>query len=144
MRPSAGTTGATSGTTTLTIGGSNTGANNLTADHIIQNALIIGGASGNLARVTIDASNAMGNPLDQASGVALFNWTTAPPPVDSGSFIGGGLGIGGEIAAAAGDQGGGRTAVPEPNALPLLIFGVAVLIISTARTMPQACLRHNE
>jgi autotransporter-associated beta strand protein len=43
----------------------------LQANHIIQNALIIGGTSTSHATVTIDASDASGNPLDQSSGFAL-------------------------------------------------------------------------
>ncbi|HEV3417120.1 MAG TPA: PEP-CTERM sorting domain-containing protein, partial [Pirellulales bacterium] len=48
----------------------NAGAN-LTANHIVQNALLIGGAAGNPANVTIDASDASGNPLDTARGGPL-------------------------------------------------------------------------
>ena len=40
----------------------------LTADHIVQGALAIGGAAGNPALVTIAASDADGNPLDAARG----------------------------------------------------------------------------
>ena len=44
----------------------------LTADHIIQNALIIGGAAGNPSLVTIAASDASENPLDAARGGPLL------------------------------------------------------------------------
>jgi hypothetical protein len=40
-------------------------------NHIIQNALIIGGTAGSPGLVTIDASDANGNPLGQSNGFAL-------------------------------------------------------------------------
>ena len=43
----------------------------LTADHIIQNALIIGGSAGVLASVTIAASDFSGNPLSVSSAFAV-------------------------------------------------------------------------
>jgi autotransporter-associated beta strand protein len=46
------------GTTTVSSGGS------LIADRIVQGSLVIGGTAGNLATVTIAASDANGNPLD--------------------------------------------------------------------------------
>ena len=59
-----------SGTTQVNAG------SDLTANHIVQNALVIGGTAGSPALVTIDASDASGNsldvaadrPLDQSSG----------------------------------------------------------------------------
>jgi hypothetical protein len=50
-----------SGTTQVTAG------SDLTADHIIQGALVIGGTAGSPATVTIAASDASGNPLGQLS-----------------------------------------------------------------------------
>ncbi len=48
----------------------NAGAN-LTADHIIQRALIIGGAAGNPAKVTIDPSDSSGNPVADPAATLL-------------------------------------------------------------------------
>ena len=52
----------------------------LTANHIVQAALIIGGTAGNQGLVTIDASDASGNPLGQSSGLALANSLTPSGP----------------------------------------------------------------
>ena len=52
----------------------------LTANHIIQNALVIGGTAGQPALVTIDASDASGNPLGQSSGLALAGSLTSSGP----------------------------------------------------------------
>ena len=52
----------------------------LTATHIIQSALVIGGSAGNPAVVTIAASDASGDPLaaDAMSGVATPGISTVP------------------------------------------------------------------
>jgi beta-glucanase (GH16 family) len=42
---------------------------NLTASHIVQSALVIGGAAGNFSTVTIAASDASGNPLTTAAAI---------------------------------------------------------------------------
>jgi hypothetical protein len=58
----------------------------LTADHIIQTALVIGGTANNPANVTISASDSQGHPLDTpgapmggalASGLGAENWAIA-------------------------------------------------------------------
>src|SRR6202035_4769701 len=54
-----GVTGA--GTTSVAAGA------HLSADSIIQSALVIGGTSANRSTVTIDASDSLGNPLSGAS-----------------------------------------------------------------------------
>ena len=56
----------------------------LTANHIIQSALVIGGTSGSPALVTIDASDASGNPLNQPSGLALAGSPTTSGPFGEG------------------------------------------------------------
>jgi hypothetical protein len=58
----------------------------LTANHIIQSALIIGGTAGNPALVTIDASNALGNPLDQSSGFAPVGSLMPSGPFGAGDI----------------------------------------------------------
>jgi T5SS/PEP-CTERM-associated repeat protein len=45
----------------------------LTANHIVQSALAIGGAAGSPGRVTIDASDSAGNPLGQQSDIGLVS-----------------------------------------------------------------------
>jgi hypothetical protein len=52
----------------------------LTADHIIQSALVIGGTAGNQGLVTIAASDADGNPIGQSNGFALASSLTSSGP----------------------------------------------------------------
>ena len=52
----------------------------LTADHIIQNAILIGGIAGSPGLVTINASDAKGNPLGQTSGIDLAGSLTPSDP----------------------------------------------------------------
>src|SRR5207245_9157845 len=58
----------------------------LTADHIIQNALVIGGSMSGPATMTIDASDASGNPLDQSSGLVLAGSLTPRDPFGAGDI----------------------------------------------------------
>jgi autotransporter-associated beta strand protein len=110
----------------------------LTADHIIQNALIIGGASGNLARVTIDASDATGNPLDAAPGGPLSqssDATSIGSLTPSASFgadsfpssntLAGAGSSPGDLNPGGGNLGGSAAAVPEPTTLLLALVGLA-------------------
>jgi hypothetical protein len=59
----------------------------LTASHIVQNALVIGGAAGAPAAATIEASAASGNPLTAAAASPTMDattnsaWPTAPTAV---------------------------------------------------------------
>ncbi|HKD36448.1 MAG TPA: aspartyl protease family protein, partial [Pirellulales bacterium] len=64
----------------------NAGAN-LTADHIIQSALVIGGAAGNPAVVTIAASDNQGNPLgiSTANGLAVSNSLSSSGSLSDGA-----------------------------------------------------------
>ncbi len=61
-----------SGTTQVNAG------SDLTANHIIQSALVIGGTAGSYGLVTIDASDAAGNPFDGAQGGPLDSVLTGP------------------------------------------------------------------
>jgi hypothetical protein len=54
-----------------------TGGSHLTAGHVIQNALVIGGAAGNIGNVIIGASDASGNPLISTLGAMSPSETTA-------------------------------------------------------------------
>jgi autotransporter-associated beta strand protein len=113
------------GNTSVATGGS------LTANHIVQSALVIGGTAGTPAIVTIAASNAAGNSLAESSGFAL-----ASLPLSSDSLGAGTLGsssllaAGGEpslASAAVGNLalGAGSEAVPEPSTLALILLGCA-------------------
>ncbi len=59
------------GTTTVTAG------SNLTANHIIQSSLVIGGTAGSPATVTIAATDATGNPLNAAAASSVPTAITA-------------------------------------------------------------------
>ncbi|HEV3417978.1 MAG TPA: PEP-CTERM sorting domain-containing protein, partial [Pirellulales bacterium] len=99
-------------------------------------ALVIGGTSTSAALVTIDASDASGNPLGQSSGLALASSLTP-----SGSFGDGASGASGSLASGASSSGaaslggsavasaslGGTAAVPEPSTLILAALGLASL-----------------
>jgi PEP-CTERM motif-containing protein len=122
----------------------------LSADHIIQSALVIGGASGNQALVTIAASDNQGNPpaVSAANGLAISNslsansfladGTAGSPIVSSaGDFTAVSSrpsSIGGSLTASASRAGSG--AVPEPSALLLALVGlVGVVALLRARRL---------
>ena len=56
----------------------------LTANHIVQSALVIGGTAASFGSVTIAASDADGNPLDLAHGGPLDVAADGPPNQSSG------------------------------------------------------------
>ncbi|HEV3003428.1 MAG TPA: PEP-CTERM sorting domain-containing protein [Pirellulales bacterium] len=108
----------------------------LTANHIVQSALIIGGASGSPAQVTIAASDASGNPLGQSSGLALAGSLTPSDPFTSGSpnspnlLASGGSSASGSTTGGgnlSGDNLGNSAAVPEPTTLVPALLGLAAL-----------------
>ncbi len=113
----------------------------LTANHIVQSALVIGGTSGNLGLVTITASDASGNPLWQetahGSGVGVGFLSIAALGSEAGNSIGlfpfGAEGFSGNplpagLPASVGTPSGNfsapstgsEQAVPEPSTLFLL------------------------
>jgi hypothetical protein len=105
-------------------------ASDLTANHIVQAGLIIGGTAGNPGLVTIDASDASGNPLGQSSGFALASSLTP-----SGPFAAGDIGSANLSSVADGfdhaalspgnsASGGDLAAVPEPSSLLLTLLAV--------------------
>jgi autotransporter-associated beta strand protein len=105
----------------------------LTANHIIQSALVIGGAGGNPALVTIAASDASGDPLDSlAFPVAAI---TSDAPFGAGVNAAGPIGdstVGAPIAdlSAQSDSNTAArlSAVPEPSGLVILAIGAVALI----------------
>ncbi|HEV2972302.1 MAG TPA: hypothetical protein VGY55_20170 [Pirellulales bacterium] len=128
----------------------------LTANHIVQNALIIGGTSTSSARVTIAASSASGNPLDEtaaahsaeSTSLTLASSLLPSEPFGSGPVIspteladelfdrnahsGAAMANGSESAAAG-------SAVPEPSALMLAaIAGAFVSWLSVSREIKKA------
>ncbi len=109
---------------------------NLTADHIIQSALIIGGTAGNPGLVTIDVSDADGNPL--TGGLSLTGSLASNGPFADGfgstNPIDGGAS---NIASSAGSDfttgnssaGAGSATVPEPSTLALAGCGLAIAVV---------------
>jgi autotransporter-associated beta strand protein len=96
-----------------------TAGSDLTADHIVQDALLIAGTSLSHGLVTIIASDANGNPL--TSGSALIGLQSSTEPLGWGASNS----LNGMIGAVAG------SAIPEPAAMTLLIIaGVASGIIA--------------
>jgi hypothetical protein len=111
----------------------------LTANHIIQNALIIGGAAGSPGLVTIDASDASGNPLGQssarpsglilagslrsdrpfASDIGSPGLLDGPSSSDSNSTL---PSMGSSISAV------GIAAVPEPSTILISAFALLSLL----------------
>jgi hypothetical protein len=124
--------GAIDGTATTTV----TDAAQLTANHIIQGALVIGSAGASPSLVTIAASDANGNPLGTSGGLAVAG---SLAPSDSFGATGGNGSslLGGDGLAAGGDlnTGGnvstGSAAVPEPATFVLL--GLAGLLCLARR-----------
>jgi hypothetical protein len=115
-----------SGTTQVNAG------SDLTANHIIQGALVIGGTAKNPGMVTIDASDASGNPLASIGLVATTSIPNAPfgaganlidPPINATN--------GDSIAASSPPLVSSLTTaqatVPEPSSLILLAVGGLIL-----------------
>ena len=113
---------------------------NLTADHIIQNALIIGGTAGNPGFVTIDVSDADGNPL--IGGFSLAGSLASIGPFGAGIGSAGLFdGAASNVASSAGSEfatgnlsaGTGSAAVPEPSTPALAGCGLAVAAVVSLR-----------
>jgi autotransporter-associated beta strand protein len=114
-----------SGTTQVNAG------SDLTANHIIQSALTIGGAAGSPALVTIDASDTSGNALGQTSGLASSLMPTDPFGAGEASSANLSSGGGADLAALSPGNsavGGNLSAVPEPSTLLLLLLALSNVI----------------
>jgi autotransporter-associated beta strand protein len=111
-------------------------ASSLTANHIIQNALVIGGTSTSLGTVIIGPSDPSGNPLVGAAAALGEPISTAPTfavmPAPSAAFGTERIGLANFGSLASSDPGVASkslgSAVPEPATLLLLaIGGLAVM-----------------
>jgi hypothetical protein len=115
-------------------------SSDLTANHIVQSALIVGGTSGSSGLVTIAASDASGNPLDQtlnepsAAELAAFlqSATASAGQATSSSDLPSTADAFSDdpipVAASNGTPNGAAAAVPEPSALLLALLAVLVVI----------------
>jgi autotransporter-associated beta strand protein len=136
-----------SGTTQVNAG------SDLTANHIIQSALVIGGTSTSHGLVTIDASDASGNPLAEtgvggpgvgAEGLSSTPFSAGssvsdPLPPNSDGFSGGPI-----LAGQAGDGGppsNNSSAVPEPSTVILLALAFLSMVGCTRWRWKTATLR---
>jgi hypothetical protein len=122
-----------SGTTQVNAG------SDLTAGHIIQSALAIGGTSKNLGLVTIDASDASGNPL-AGVGLAVAGSMQSSEPFSAGASTTSILlppsaeAFSGDPSPVGGTPTADLSAVPEPSTLMLLFaFAVAGLLVYPCR-----------
>ncbi len=121
----------------------NAGAS-LTANHIIQDALVIGGVNGNPATVTIAASDSSGNsrtaitanPAD--SLFAGASQQTMPSPIDDGVAAStDSLGIPLSSNVPAAQLSGGNAAVPEPATFTLFGMAVVLMLLAARRRKPH-------
>jgi autotransporter-associated beta strand protein len=106
----------------------------LTADHIIQAALVIGGTATSHGTATIAASDQAGNPLGepQASGASIASSLTPSEPFGAAGTGASDLpppgaeGFSGDpfpVGSAGEPNNGGTSPVPEPSTLYLLAIG---------------------
>jgi autotransporter-associated beta strand protein len=119
----------------------------LTADHIVQNAVVIQGSAGSPAVVTIAASDASGNPLSESIPILLsaLDFATPRGVAEPGPGVGAGSPANG--SDTTGSMGftqqpaainGVSAAVPEPNALGLLSpAAIVLLVVQVARLKPN-------
>ncbi len=113
-------------------------SSDLTANHIVQAALMIGGDSTHGSTVTIAASDTNGNSLGQAGGLATLSGSLAAnTPLPTSSLIAGGSSLGSLNGSIPGGSnlgclpggglslGGGTAAVPEPSTIVMTLLGIA-------------------
>lgn len=104
-------------------------SSNLTANHIVQAALVIAGDATHNSTVTIAASDSSGNPLAASGGLAVAGSLGSGAPLGtsdvlSGGAAGFGTNLGGSTLGSV-SLGGATAAVPEPSTLLLAMAGVA-------------------
>jgi hypothetical protein len=102
----------------------------LTANHIVQSALVIGGTAGNPALVAIAASEQDGNPLE-AESVQASGLNPQSPLASSGSLNArfGSAGLSVENAASP-------SAVPEPSTAMLFAVVLAGSHLAVTNASP--------
>ncbi|HEY2146697.1 MAG TPA: PEP-CTERM sorting domain-containing protein [Pirellulales bacterium] len=112
----------------------------LTANSIVQNALVIGGTSTSPATVAIAASDASGNPLAVASAAAsgsLIAGATSPSNFVTSSAGPAGslasLSLGLQSSALGGPGFGASAAVPEPSTVVLMAIAAVAGLCSALR-----------
>jgi fibronectin-binding autotransporter adhesin len=117
-----------SGTTQVNAG------SDVTANHIVQGALVIGGTSKSFGLVTIDASDALGNPLSRSSGLALADSLTPNGPFGAADTNSASLSAVTTdstdlaVPAAGNSVGNGNASqVPEPPTLVLVLLAILAL-----------------
>ncbi|HEV3417589.1 MAG TPA: autotransporter-associated beta strand repeat-containing protein, partial [Pirellulales bacterium] len=126
-----------SGVTTVSAGG------DLTADHINQSALVIGGSATSFARVTIAPSDASGNPLDAgASTINLADSLTSTAPFGEGIDSAATITESGAVHSVApismttvSGAGMNPITVPEPSSCALLIVAIVTLLASACSSV---------
>lgn len=116
-------------------------SSDLTADHIIQSALVIQGSAGNPAVVTIDASDSSGNPLvanlPSISPLSSSDVDAASPGV--GGSIASTSAAGLAIVPARGTVGSQDVGVPEPSSLVMLaIAGICSKALVRTKRRPSS------
>ena len=107
----------------------------LLADHIIQGALVIGGAASNPGLVMIDASDVQGNSLEQTSGFALAESLTPSGPfsegVNNSTNLSSTVAHSTDLAPLSVDDSaviGNAAPVPEPSTLMLALLVVLSVV----------------
>jgi fibronectin-binding autotransporter adhesin len=101
----------------------------LTANHIIQTSLVIGGTAGSPSLVTIAASDGAGNPLGQSNGPVLSGSLAPSDPIGAGGISSADLRSGGgselaSLSRVSSVGNGNPSAVPEPSTLLLALLAV--------------------
>ena len=115
----------------------------LAANHIVQDALVIGGTATSPALVTILASNPDGTPMTQSSGFALASSLAPSAPFASGALSASSLLAAVDSSSGSSSVGGSSlgtlnfgdstAAVPEPSTIILLVFGSLACLLSAMR-----------
>ena len=121
------------------------GGSNLTANSIVQNALVIGGDMTNAGVVTIAASDASGNPLSSGGGLAAASALSPSASLGGGSSSASDLASSGADGFSSANEGpasaspvGGASAVPEPSSWVLLAIAASASLAVARRRRRSA------
>ncbi len=125
----------------------------LTADHIVQNGLVIGGSAAAPGKVTIAASDPEGQPIDLAldppTSLIMVSLLPEPGPlaVDSPGLAsmnspnglnGAGDSLSAVFPAASARSTSGSAVVPEPSAFVLVSLGGALALVARLRSRARS------